>query len=145
MSYSNSRNAVSHYSQVNTYSAMSGADPHRLVLMLMDGALGKIATARGGMERRDIASKGDAIGQAISIIDGLRTSLDLEAGGEIAQNLDSLYDYMERRLTEANIHNDVSMLEEVAGLLNEIRAGWQAIPQEVRNGSQEPRRASAGG
>lgn len=145
MSYPNSRSAVNHYSQVDTYSAVSGADPHRLVLMLMDGALGKIATARGGMERRDIAAKGEAIGQAISIIDGLRTSLDMEAGGEIALNLDSLYDYMERRLTEANIHNDVSILEEVAGLLGEIRGAWQAIPQEMRGGSQEPRRASAGG
>jgi flagellar protein FliS len=145
MNYPNSRSAVNHYNQVDTYSAVSGADPHRLVLMLMDGALGKIATARGGMERRDIAAKGEAIGQAIAIIDGLRTSLDLEAGGEIALNLDSLYDYMERRLTEANIHNDPAMLEEVAGLLNEIRAGWQAIPQEFRNAPQQLKQANAGG
>ncbi|HIE56412.1 MAG TPA: flagellar export chaperone FliS [Chromatiaceae bacterium] len=144
MSYPNSRNAVNHYNQVDTYSAVSGADPHRLVLMLMDGALGKIATARGSMERHDIPAKGEAIGQAISIIDGLRTSLDLQSGGEIALNLDSLYDYMERRLTEANIHNDPSILEEVAGLLGEIRGAWRAIPREMRSGSRELRKASAG-
>ena len=145
MNHPHSHSAVKHYSQVDTYSAVSGADPHRLVLMLMEGALGKIAIARGAMERGDIAAKGEAIGQAISIIDGLRTSLDLKAGGEIARSLDSLYDYMERRLTEANIHNDQGMLEEVAGLLGEIRSAWQGIPQEMRNGVQELRKVSAGG
>ena len=145
MTYANSRVAVNQYAQVDTYSAISGADSHRLVLMLMDGALGKIAVARGGMERNDLAAKGMAIGQAISNIDGLRSSLDLDAGGELAVNLDRLYDYMVRRLTEANIHNDASMLEEVAGLLNDIRAGWESIPVELRGGASEPRQAVAGG
>ena len=145
MNHPNHRNAVSQYSQVDTYSAVAGADPHRLVLMLMDGVLTKLAVAKGGLERKDMAVKGAAIGQAISIIGGLQGSLDLEAGGELAANLDALYTYMEQRLTQANIHNDLEALEEVARLMNEIRAGWMAIPDEYRQVSAAPAKVAAGG
>ena len=124
---------VSHYQQVDCYTGVTEADPHQLVRMLLDGALGKIAVAKGMMSRREIAKKGEVIGQAISIVGGLRSSLDMSAGGDIAANLDNLYEYMERRLLESNVNNDTGILDEVASLLREIKSGWESIPQEARS------------
>ncbi len=126
---------VQQYARIDTSAEVTGASPHRLVQLLMEGALEKIALARGFMERGNVAEKGRNISLAISIIDGLRVSLDKEAGGEIASNLDDLYDYMGRRLLEANVKNDAAMLEEVAGLLREIKTAWDAIPAELREDS----------
>ena len=81
----------------------------------------------------DIAEKGAHISWAISIVSGLRVSLDAEQGGDIAKNLDSLYDYMERRLLEANIQNKVEYLDEVINLLLEIKSGWDGIADQVDN------------
>ncbi len=100
-------NNVSQYSQVNRVGGVTDADPHRLVLMLLEGALGKMATVKGLIMRGEIAKKGEVIGQAISIIGGLRSSLDLSKGGEIAANLDNLYEYIERQLIQANLNNDI--------------------------------------
>ena len=131
-----SGSSTSHYQQVDCYTGVTEADPHQLVQMLLDGALGKIAVAKGLMSRREMAKKGEAIGQAISIIGGLRSSLDMSAGGEIAANLDNLYEYSERRLLESNINNDVSILDEIASLLREISTAWKAIPQDQRSRSE---------
>ena len=120
-------------SQVNKYSGITDASPHRLVQMLLEGALEKIASVSGMLKRDETAKKGETIGQVIAIIGGLRSSLNKEAGGEMAENLDRLYDYMERQLLQANIHDDVSILAEVSSLLREIKAGWDAIPVEIRN------------
>ena len=124
---------VSHYQQVDCYTGVTEADPHQLVRMLLDGALGKIAVAKGMMSRSEVAKKGEVIGQAISIVGGLRSSLDMSAGGDIAANLDNLYEYMERRLLESNVNNDTGILDEVASLLREIKSGWESIPQEARS------------
>lgn len=118
--------ALGQYRTVNAYGAANG-DRLQLVLRLMDGAIDRIASARGHMSRREVSLKGEAIGRAIGLIDGLRTALDHERGGEIAANLSALYDYMMRRLVEANLRDDERHLDEVAGLLDEIRSGWQAI------------------
>jgi flagellar protein FliS len=126
--------ALGQYRAVNAYGAAAG-DRLQLVLRMLDGAIDRIVTARGHMERREIAAKGEAIGKAIGLVDGLRTSLDKERGGEVARNLESLYDYMMRRLLEANLRDDPRRLDEVAGLLDEIRAGWDAI---VRNPPPAP-------
>ena len=133
MSYASMSNNISHYNQVDRVSGVSDADPHRLVQMLLEGALGKIAVVKGLMERKEIAKKGEVVSQAVSIIAGLRSSLDLSAGGELAANLDSIYEYSERRLLEANLKNDITLLDEVAKLLHEIKAGWEAIPVELRS------------
>jgi len=125
--------AVNEYKQVNTKAAVESADPHTLVKMLIDGALERINIAKLNMSQDDIVHKGENISRAISIIDGLKVSLDMDNGGEIAQNLASLYDYMQRKLLEANAHNKSENLDEVLSLINEIKAGWQAIPQDVRN------------
>jgi flagellar protein FliS len=122
----NSGNALGQYRAVTAYGAANG-DRLQLILRMMETALGRIVTARGHMARGEIAAKGEAIGKAIGLIDGLRTSLDKERGGEIAANLEALYDYMMRRLVEANFKHDERRLDEVAGLLEEIRSGWQAL------------------
>ncbi len=119
-------NALGQYRTVTAYGAASG-DRLQLVLRLMDGALERIATARGHMARGEVAAKGEAIGKAIGLIDGLRTALDHERGGEIAGNLAALYDYLMRRLLEANLNDDERRLVEVAGLLDEIRDAWTTI------------------
>ena len=116
------------YNQVGAQSGVESASPHRLIQMLLEGALDKINLAKGYMQRGEIALKGSHISWAISIIDGLRMSLDKEAGGEMAENLDSLYEYMGRRLVEANLHDDVEILNEVSSLLLEIKSAWDAVP-----------------
>ncbi len=124
---------ASHYKQIDCYTGVNEADPHQLVQMLLDGALEKISVAKGLIARNETAKKGEAIGRAISIVSGLRSSLDMSAGGEIAANLDNLYEYIERRLLEANLNNDVAILEEVLSLLREIKTAWESIPRELRS------------
>lgn len=131
-------NALRQYRDIGAKSAVEDASPHRLVQMLMDGALSQIAAATGHIERRDIAKKGAAIGQAVSIIGGLQDSLDFDKGGEIAVNLNRLYDYMIRRLSEANIHNDVHRLHEVQGLLSQIKSAWDEVPQRLEQQPKVP-------
>jgi flagellar secretion chaperone FliS len=121
--------AMRQYQNVNTQAEALDASPHRLIQMLMEGGLTRIAQARGAMEREQIALKGELIGKAIGIIGGLREGLDLNRGGELASNLDNLYQYMVTRLVQANAQNDVAPLEEVAGLLREVKTGWDAIGQ----------------
>ncbi len=124
--------AMGQYKQVGTHINAVSASPHQLIAMLYDGALEKIAIAKGAIERADIELKGLKIGRAIAIIDGLRASLDKDSGGEIAENLDGLYSYMQSRLFEANLTNDLTVLTEVSGLLGDVRSAWIAIPDHLR-------------
>ena len=124
---------VNQYQQVGSYSSAAYADPYRLVQLLMDGFLDRVAQARGAMERSEVAAKGELISKSISILDGLRSGLDHEEGGRIAENLEELYSYMQRRLVEANINNEVEYLDEVASLMREIKSAWDAIPPELRS------------
>ena len=108
--------------------AIEVADPHRLILLLFSGAQAAIGNARAAMQQQQIAAKGEAISKAIDIIgNGLKVSLDLEKGGEIAERLDALYDYLVLRLLRANLNNDLHALEEVSGLLEEIHSAWRDI------------------
>lgn len=133
MTQSNTRGFISQYNQVAVQSDLAYASPHRLIQMLMEGALEKISVAKGLMQHGQVSEKGQTISWAISIIDGLRMSLDLETGGVIAQNLSNLYDYMTRRLVEANSRNSPELLDEVSALLVEIKAAWDVIPDEVKS------------
>lgn len=123
----NAMTAMKQYQRVSVQSEVFEASPHRLIQMLMDGGLERIAQARGAIQREKFAEKGELIGKAISIIGGLREPLDHEVGGELSQNLDSLYEYMIRRLLEANRSNDIAALDEVSSLLREVKSGWDAI------------------
>jgi flagellar protein FliS len=119
---------VNAYAKVGLETGVSAASPHKLIVMLFDGALAAIATAGAQMAAGNVQEKGKAISKAIQIVDnGLRASLDREAGGEIAANLDALYDYMSRQLLKANIENDRQALEEVRGLLSDLRDTWNQI------------------
>jgi flagellar secretion chaperone FliS len=121
------------YQKVAAHGGVAAADPHGLVLMLMDGALQRIAAARGCIERGKLSEKSQLLHRVVQILGELRGSLDLSAGGQIANNLSELYDYMCRRLLAASLENSVAMLDEVAGLLRDIRGAWTAIPQEARS------------
>ncbi|MDQ0121338.1 flagellar protein FliS [Pseudomonas lini] len=123
----NPMKALRQYQMVNSHAQTSEASPHRLVQMLMQGGLDRIAQAKGAIERNDIATKGLCIGKAVAIVGGLREGLDPEKSPTPLSDLDNLYDYMMRRLTEANIKSDPRILDEVAGLLSNIKEGWDAI------------------
>lgn len=125
-------NVLKGYRAAGLQELIENASPHALIRMMMEGALDRIASAKGCMERGAIPEKGTQIGLVISIIDGLRVSLDKQAGGELAENLDRLYDYMMRRLLEANLRNEPAYLDEVADLLREVKDAWNAIPEEFR-------------
>lgn len=124
------KKALDGYGRGAVESEVNFASPHRIIQMLMEGALSKIATAKGCIARNDIAEKSRQITWGMNIIQGLRTSLDAQKGGEVAANLDSLYEYMGRRLLEANVSNDVAILDEVSSLLMEVKTGWDNIPAE---------------
>ncbi|MEH1281494.1 flagellar export chaperone FliS [Pseudomonas aeruginosa] len=119
--------AMKQYQQVSIEAQVSDANPHRLIQLLMQGGLERLAQARGAMEREQIPEKGILIGKAIGIIGGLREALDSERGGELAGNLDRLHEYMIARLVEANTSNDTSLLDEVSALLLEVKSGWDGI------------------
>lgn len=127
-------NAVKEYNRINITSGVEEADPHRLIQMLMQGALEKLAIAKGYLERGDINGKGSHISWAISIIEGLRASLNMEQGGDIAKNLEDLYEYMIRRLLRANIENDITLLDEVSSLLQTVKSAWDDIPGMMQQG-----------
>ena len=121
------QSALAQYRKIDTESALEGASPHRLIQMLMSGALDRMLQAKGALQRRDIAAKGLMLGKAISIISGLQASLDKEAGASITGDLDSLYDYMQRRLLVANLRNDAAIVDEVAALLITVKSAWDSI------------------
>jgi len=121
-------NAVQQYNRVGVAAGVEEASPHRLIQMLMEGVIEKIAIAKGAMERGETSKKGSHISWAISIVDGLRASLDLGAGGDVAQNLDDLYDYINRRLVTSNLQNNTDLLDEVTSLLKSIKSAWDELP-----------------
>ena len=120
------------YQNAATHGGVAASDPHGLIVMLMDGALERIATARGCMQRGDVTEKARLLNRTVSIVAELRGSLDLSAGGQIAMNLSELYDYMNRRLMVALANNQLEPLDEVSKLLADIRSAWVAIPQQAR-------------
>ncbi|MHC8292637.1 flagellar export chaperone FliS [Pseudomonas sp. LB3P58] len=121
--------ALRQYQKIGAQAQTSEASPHRLVQMLMEGGLDRIAQAKGAMERKEIANKGLAIGKAIGIVGGLREGLDRENSADSIGSLDNLYVYMIKRLTDANIRNDSTILDEVADLLRTVKEGWDAIAE----------------
>lgn len=123
-----SRSPVASYQQVSMDIAVETADPHKLILMLFDGASAAVSMARVHMEAGNIPQKGLAISKAIDlVVSGLKASLDLEAGGELADRLAALYDYIAQRLLFANLKNSVAALDEVSELLSGLRDAWAQI------------------
>lgn len=124
--------AAQQYQKLDTLSNIEGASPHRLIQLMMERALAKIGIARGHMQRSEMSQKGSNIGDAIDLIEGLQASLNHDANQRMSENFDALYAYMMRRLLEANLHNDTTILDEVSSLLGELKEAWDAIADDVQ-------------
>ncbi|RDE22397.1 flagellar export chaperone FliS [Motiliproteus coralliicola] len=122
--------AINEYNKVGVKSGVDQATPHRMVQMLLEGALTRIAIAKGHMERNELAQQGEEIGKAITIVGGLQATLDPEKGGDVAGNLDYLYDHIAQGLMQANSESSTDKLDQITNLLIEIKSGWDAIPVE---------------
>lgn len=126
-------NPIATYQQMEIESDVRGADPHRLIVLLFDGAESALRQAQMHLAANNIVGKSDSITKAIEIIlDGLSASLNLEEGGELANNLRALYNYMVSRLIHANIHKDAAAISEVQTLLGEIAGAWREMGQNMR-------------
>lgn len=126
--FGSSQRGANAYAKVGLETGVVAASPHKLIVMLFDGALTAVRNAAVHMQAGDIEKKGLAISKAIRIIeDGLRASLDKTAGGDIALSLDSLYQYISSRLVSANLTNQRDMLDEVLVLLADLKGAWEAI------------------
>lgn len=132
----NARTAVGAYKITATETGIEDASPHGLIAMLLDGAVARLSEAVGALDRNDLATHGLAISKAMSIVDNLRIHLDMENGGAIAQNLHDLYEYISRRLLEANLTSDPAMVREVTSLLAEIKDAWAQIPADLHHASE---------
>jgi flagellar protein FliS len=127
------------YARVGVETGVLGASPHRLVVMLYQGARKAIAHARMHLQQGNVAERGVAVSKAIRIVEsGLQQSLNVEAGGEVAQRLNALYTYMTRRLLEANITQSEAMLVEVDGLLATLEEAWIGIAPEIARMAEKP-------
>lgn len=134
------RNAINAYATVGVQTGAMSASPHKLISMLYDGARSAIARAKFCLELEDVQGRGNAISKAIDIIDnGLRAVLDHDSGGEIAANLEALYDYMTRRLLLANLRSDATLLAEVDALLENLATAWAQIENPEATPSVEAR------
>ena len=130
--------ALASYGDVKVTTGVSGADSIQLIQMLFDGLIESLATARGQIERGEIADKGKSLARAGRIVVGLQGALDFDKGGDIARNLNDLYAYVTRRLFHVNAHNDLEALKEVHSLMSEIRSAWQMVPQLVPPAARKP-------
>jgi flagellar secretion chaperone FliS len=128
-----SQQALNSYRTIGAHSQVAAADPYKLVQLLLANVIERLAAARGHMERREIARKGEQISKALSVIGALDSSLNMEQGGEIAENLHGLYEYMSLRLVKANLEDDLSGLDEVSTLVRNIKDGWDGIASEARS------------
>lgn len=120
----NARQAMNAYTKTKAQSGVESASPSQLITMLFDGAVERVARAQGHMERGELAEQGEVIGKVIDIVASLDSYLEHDKGGEVSRTLEALYDYIVRQLYQANLKSDVSLLEEVASLLSEVRTGW---------------------
>jgi flagellar secretion chaperone FliS len=128
----NSQEALKQYRELGLETQINNASPHRLIQLLMEGALVRLVAAQSAIERGDTANKGMLIGKVMGIISGLRSSLDMSIhDNNLPDNLDNLYEYMSRRLLEASMHNKVETLAEVIGLLKTVKSAWDAIEPQT--------------
>ncbi|MGL5758595.1 flagellar export chaperone FliS [Plesiomonas sp.] len=125
------RGTLQAYKKVSVDSQLQSASPHKVILMLLSGAIERLVQAKAAMQMGNIAVKGERLGKAITIIANLQACLSEEEGGDIAKNLSQLYEYMQAQLLSANINNDVIIIDEIISLLNEIKTGWESIPPEM--------------
>ncbi|MBQ4862006.1 flagellar export chaperone FliS [Pseudoalteromonas sp. MMG013] len=123
---------VKNYQKEALKTRVAGADRYEIIQMLMSGAIEKMVFAKVAIDRKNLEAKAEHISKASAIIEALRGCLDFEVGGEVTENLYSLYSYMIDRLLDASLKNDSSIVEEVSALLKEIKSAWDAIPYAIR-------------
>lgn len=130
-------NPIASYQQIEFESDIRGADPHRLIILLFDGAESALRQALIRLEANDHAGRSESLLKAIDIIlSGLSASLDIEQGGDLALNLKALYDYMVSRLIHANLRNDAAAIREVQGLLGEISSAWREMGESLKKAGE---------
>lgn len=121
------------YNDVSVQHEVLGSSPQQLIEMLFDGAIRRIQDAKFHLQHGNIQAKAEAITHACDIIErGLRSSLDLEKGGELAQSLDDLYEYIDLRLLAGHARNDTVPLDEAIKLLGELADAWRELGHQVR-------------
>ncbi len=123
--------AIDYYQKTDVCGSATYADPHALITQMFDGVLTRIAQAKGAIARDERSAKAELISKAISILGGLEGCINHEKGGELAENLSRLYEYMSLTLAEANIYNDSAKLDHVSKLLLEIKSAWLQVPSQV--------------
>ncbi|CAI4155488.1 Flagellar secretion chaperone FliSB [Alteromonas macleodii] len=131
------------YQKSNVKQDVSTADPHKLTLMLLQGAMDRVAYAKGAIERKDFVNKSKFVTKATSIVIYLRDTLDMEVGGEVAENLSALYSFIVELINEANFTNDISKLDEAYSLLEPIRDAWISIPESAKLEAYEKKNMAA--
>lgn len=124
-----SKKGIQAYKKDSIKSDLAAADPHRIIQLLMQGALERLALGKGCIERKDMEGKAAALTRATEIVNALKDSLDRSANPELVDNLDALYDYMVVRITEANAKQDVRIIDEIMGLLLQIKGAWDQISE----------------
>ena len=140
--FSTASKSIAAYNKVHLENGVDVANPHKLILMLFDGAILSLSSAAQAIRAGNIAEKGKLISSTLDIISGgLQASLNLQVGGELSERLNNLYDYMCQRLLTANLRNDVGAIEEVSALLGELRSAWEEIANDPavlqQNGSAQ--------
>ena len=120
--------AIESYGQVKVSTGVSKSNNVELIQMLFDGLIESLATARGHIQHNNMSEKSKAISRASRIVLGLQGALDFDKGGDLANNLNELYNYITRRLLHVNARNDLAALDEIHGLMTEIRGAWETVP-----------------
>lgn len=131
---------INAYKKGNLKEDIAQADPHKLTLMLMQGALDRMAYTKGCIERKDYVGKAEHVSRATAIVMNLRDTLDMQNGAEVSENLYALYDYMIQRLIDANVQNSVKIIDEVINLLLPIKMAWSQIPESAKQEAYEMQR-----
>ncbi|WP_016956747.1 flagellar export chaperone FliS [Catenovulum agarivorans] len=134
------KRGINAYQKGNIKQQIAQADPHQITLMLMQGAIDKMAYAKGCMERKDFEGKSVHLSKASAIIVNLRDTLDFDVESEVTDNLFALYDFMVNRLTDAHVQNSQSIIDEVIGLMLPIKSAWASIPEEAKQEAYEMQR-----
>ena len=131
---------INAYKKGSVKQDIAHADPHKITLMLMQGALDRMAYAKGSIERKEFEAKAEHLSRVTAILMNLRDTLDMDLKNEITENLYSLYDYMIQRVTDANIQNDLNIMDEVISLLLPIKTAWAQIPEDAKQEAYEAQR-----
>ena len=127
--------SINKYRQVSVNNVQD-MTPYEQVNLIFVNIIGKLAAAKGSIERKEIENKGNNISVCISLIGALQDALNMDDGGEISDNLLALYAYCQRRLVEGNLKNDIGALTEVSDIIKTIKEGWDAIPADMRQKDQ---------